>query len=212
MGNTIIHGHQNHSWAQKLYMGFVKSKGFLLETHTSYMGLKVVSAPTPKTTTTTTTTTGITLWPVGLRPQVKTGFPLLSLENQPETTLHQKVALHSCTQTNYSFLFWAGVSWVGAANCITPHFAQPSFRPSKKRRPPEMTPRLLLLLRLSWKKERQEESGTSFIIISWRSVGRRKEGGRYSHGPDCRLPLHYLYLAHHGEHMDCRMKREIRIY
>ncbi len=56
----------------KSYMGFGKNKGFSLDTQTSYMGLKVVSAPTP--TTTTTTTTGITLWLVGLQPQVKMGL------------------------------------------------------------------------------------------------------------------------------------------
>ncbi len=54
MGIKIIHGHQNHIWTPKSYMGFEK-KGFFYKL--MYMGVKDVS---PKSTTTTTTTTTIT--------------------------------------------------------------------------------------------------------------------------------------------------------
>ena len=47
MDTKIIHVYQNHTWATKSYMSFGEKKGFSLEIHVSYMGLKVVSAPMP---------------------------------------------------------------------------------------------------------------------------------------------------------------------
>ncbi len=106
------------------------------------MGLKVVSAPTPTPTTTTTTTTGITLWPVGLRPQVKTGNKnvfytmILHWRGTPfyfydERGSHPKMKLECETQTTWTsdliFPLWFQ-NWVWPP-FITKEEGTPPLRP-----------------------------------------------------------------------------------